>query len=143
MSQEQHFRFLEVMYVQGRINREVYSGVSIHVEEGKAVIEHMAEERFFHAGQSLHGSVYFKLLDDAAFFAASSLQTEYFIVTTSFQIQLIRPITSGILRAEGVVEKPGSTIALASSRLYDSRNRLCGIGSGQFMTSAIRLSNLK
>ncbi|TVR41406.1 MAG: PaaI family thioesterase [Cryomorphaceae bacterium] len=143
MNQESHFRFLETMYLRGRVNREVYSGVTILLEEGKAVIEHMVEDRFFHAGQSLHGSVYFKLLDDAAFFAASSLQTEFFILTTSFQVQLIRPVKSGILRAEGVIEKPGSTIVLASSRLYDARNRLCGIGSGQFMTSAMKLSELE
>lgn len=143
MSAETHYRRLEHMYLSARIHQEVYREVSIEVEHGKAVISHLAESCFFHAAESLHGSVYFKLLDDAAFFAASSLITDAFIVTVSFQIQLLRPIGEELIRAEGWVEKPGKTILLAQSVLYNERGKRAAIGQGQFMKTNQLLSETK
>ena len=42
------------------------------------------KEEYCHTAGGLHGSGYFKLLDDAAFFAAQSLNPTHFVVTTSF-----------------------------------------------------------
>jgi len=83
------------------------------------------------------------LLDDSAYFAANSLVSDYFLFTTSFQIQIIRPVTSGMLRAEGKVVKPGSSVIIAESRLYDEKGKLTAIGQGQFMKSAVLLSEIE
>jgi len=143
MSSETHFRRLEAMYLGGVINREVYHGVKIRVESGKAEIIHAVENQFFHAAKSLHGSVYFKLLDDAAYFAASSLAEDEFLFTASFQINLLRPVTSGFLRAEGWVEKPGKSVIIAQSALFDERNRRVAVGHGQLMKSGKLLSEIE
>ena len=42
------------------------------------------KEEFWHTAGGLHGSGYFKLLDDEAFFAAQSMNPTHFVVTTSF-----------------------------------------------------------
>jgi uncharacterized protein (TIGR00369 family) len=138
-----HFRSLENMYLSAPLNNMVYKDVSVKIRHGKAEISQLIEEKFFHAAGSLHGSVYFKLLDDAAYFAANSLVTDFFLYTTSFQIQILRPLKEGIIRTEGVVIKPGASVIIAESRLYDERNKLAAIGQGQFMKSAIAFAEIE
>lgn len=140
MSVQSHFRRLEEMYLVAKINHAVYHGVKIKIELGEAEIIHTVESQFFHAAKSLHGSVYFKLLDDAAYFAASSVVEDEFLLTTSFQINLLRPVKSGFLRAEGWVEKPGRSVIIAQAVLFDERKRKVAIGQGQFMKSGKLLS---
>jgi len=53
------------MYHAAPVNR-LYSP-RLRVEEGRAVLLMDVDPRFFHPLGSLHGSVYFKALDDAAF----------------------------------------------------------------------------
>ena len=43
------------------------------------------------------------MLDDAAFFAANSLERDVFVLTTSFTTYLTRPVSSGTLRSVGRV----------------------------------------
>ncbi len=70
MSKDPHFVALQKMYLAAPIN-EFYRP-SIDVSEAHATIEIEVSARLFHSARAVHGSVYFKMLDDAAFFAASS-----------------------------------------------------------------------
>ncbi len=94
---------------------------------------------FHHAAQAVHGSVYFRLLDDAAFFAADSQVTDVLVLTVSFTVHFVRPVTSGELRAVGRTLHQGGRLLLAESQLFDAGGRLLGQGSGVFARSAIRL----
>ena len=53
------------------------------------------EKRHCHTAGSLHGSGYFKLLDDAAFFAAQGQEEEKFIFTVSFNTYMVRAVSPG------------------------------------------------
>jgi acyl-coenzyme A thioesterase PaaI-like protein len=97
------------------------------------------EPRFFHAGNAVHGSVYFKNLDDAAFFAVSSLVVDNFVLTSTFNLYLLAPVATGVIRSEGRVVRGGGSSFLAESVLYNSRNEEIGRGSGTFVKSKIRL----
>ncbi|MCF6194162.1 MAG: hypothetical protein L3J46_07505 [Kangiellaceae bacterium] len=85
MNSKEHFRRLEAMYQSAPLN-EFYLPV-MDVSDGTAEISINIEEKYFHAAQAVHGAVYFKMLDDAAFFAVSSLEMENMVLTTS-----LRPI---------------------------------------------------
>ena len=93
-----------------------------------------------HSAHALHGSVYFKALDDAAFFAVNSLVTDVFVLTASFNLYLTRPITEGTLRATGRVVHRSRQVFLAESELLDAQGRQVGRGSGSFMRSTIALT---
>jgi acyl-coenzyme A thioesterase PaaI-like protein len=82
MPRDSHFVALENMYLAAPIN-EFYDP-RIQVSEAAATAEIELAKRFFHSAATVHGSVYFKMLDDAAFFAANSLEREFFVLTTSF-----------------------------------------------------------
>jgi len=60
------------MYAAAPINN--FFLPKITVSEGESIIEIEITEKLHHAAGGVHGSVYFKMLDDAAFFAANSLE---------------------------------------------------------------------
>ncbi len=98
------------------------------------------DPRHFHAAGSLHGSVYFKGLDDAAFFAVSSVVRDVFVLTASFTVYLTRPVSGGVLRAEGRVTSRSRNLYVAESVLYLEPDREAARGSGTFMRSRLPLT---
>jgi uncharacterized protein (TIGR00369 family) len=84
--------------------------------------------------------VYFKALDDAAFFAVNSLVDDVFILTVSFNLYLTRPISEGEMKATGRVIHRSRRLFVAESELIDAKGREIARGSGTFMRSTIPLS---
>ena len=135
---EEHFRRLERMYHGAPINR--FFRPVIRVSSGATELDVPLRPDFFHAAHAVHGSVYFKALDDAAFFAVSSLVPDVFVLTASFNIYLTRPVTEGTLVASGRVVHRSRTLFLAEAELRDPQQRLVARGSGSFMRSTIALT---
>jgi uncharacterized protein (TIGR00369 family) len=135
---EEHFRKLERMYHGAPINQ--FYQPTIRVSEGATELDVPLRPDFFHAAHAVHGSVYFKALDDAAFFAVSSVVPDVFVLTASFTIYLTRPVTEGTLRASGRVVHRSRSVFLAEAELRDGQQRLVARGSGSFMRSAIALT---
>jgi uncharacterized protein (TIGR00369 family) len=138
--QEIHFKKLERMYLSARVNNHLYNGITIRISDQKAELTLKIEEKFFHAANAIHGSVYFKMLDDAAFFAVNSIVKDVFVYTVSFNVQLLRPVTSGIIKSIGELKFKSSNLFIADSTLLDENNKLVGRGSGNFMKSKIELT---
>lgn len=139
MSKDSHFTSLERMYLAAPIN--AFYRPTITVSEGESTIEIDVSPDLFHSGGAVHGSVYFKMLDDAAFFAANSLEREVFVLTTSFTTYLTRPVSSGRLRSVGRVVNRNSSQFIAEAIVYDSGNREIGRGNGVFVRSKLPLVN--
>lgn len=137
MSTEQHFRALESMYQAAPIN-SIYKPV-MTVSEGEARIEIEITEQLFHSARAVHGSVYFKMLDDAAFFAANSLEPEFFVLTNSFTTYLTRPVSEGKLIAVGKVVSRNKSQFIADSVVYDGKGNEVGRGNGIFVRSKMPL----
>lgn len=135
-----HFRNLENMYQAAPLN-DYYSPV-MTVSEGGAEISIDIDKKFFHAGQAVHGSVYFKMLDDAAFFAANSLESEVFVLTTSFTTYLTKPISSGKMLAVGKVVNKNRTQFIAEAVVYNEKGKEIGRGNGIFVRSKNKLSDV-
>ena len=137
MTKDPHFVALENMYLAAPIS-ELYHP-TIEISDSEATIEVEVVEKFFHSAGGLHGSVYFKLLDDAAFFAANSLERDVFVLTTSFTTYLTRPVSSGTIRAVGRVVNRNKSQFIAESVINDSEGNEIGRGSGIFVRSKILL----
>ena len=139
MNKDLHYLALQNMYLAAPIN--AFFQPTIDVSEALATIEIDVSEKFFHAAGAVHGSVYFKMLDDAAFFAASSLERDVFVLTTSFNTYLTRPISAGRIRSVGWVVNKSQFIAEAVA--YDADGNEIGRGSGLFMRSKMPLKDAK
>lgn len=136
-----HFLALEAMYAAAPIN-DFFEPV-LDVQEGQASIEIPVSEKLFHAAMAVHGSVYFKMLDDAAFFAANSLEREFFVLTASFTTYMTRPVVEGRLRSEGQVVDQTKTQFIAESQLFDESGKEVGRGNGIFVRGRLPLTKAR
>jgi uncharacterized protein (TIGR00369 family) len=135
---DDHHRRLERMYLSAPCN-EVYKP-RIAIREGQAEVTIEAGPHLHHAARAVHGSSYFKLMDDAAFFAVNSLVEDVFVLTVSFNIYLLRPISEGTMSATGRVVNASRNLWIAESTLVDGNGKKLGRGSGSFMRSKIALA---
>ena len=137
MTKLNHFSRLESMYAAAPVNK-IYKPV-MEVSKGEAVIEIELSEKYHHSAGGVHGSVYFKMLDDSAFFAANSLEEEFFVLTTSFTTYITRPVASGKMKAIGKVVNKNRSQFIAESVVYDSEGREIGRGNGIFVRGKLPL----
>ena len=135
----QHYLKLQHMYAKAPIN--VFYQPIISIEDGQAEIKMTITEKMHHSAKGVHGSVYFKLLDDAAFFAANSVEVDVFVLTSDFHIRFIRPVSEGVLTATGWVIHAGRKNILAQSVLHDANGKLIGSGQGSFARSSLPLNS--
>ncbi len=135
-----HFQKLERMYLSANMNTHIYDTTTIKISEAEAEIGLTVSEKYFHALGAIHGSVYFKLLDDAAFFAVNSIVTDVFVLTTSFNINLVRPANQGIIRSVGKVRYRSKNLWTAESTLYNEAGKEIAFGTGNFAKSKVALS---
>jgi uncharacterized protein (TIGR00369 family) len=137
-----HFRRLEVMYAAAPCNQHL-PGLDLHVSDGTAEVGFDAAVEHQHAAGGMHGSYYFKLMDDAAFFACNSQVTDVFVLTVSFHIELHRPVGVGRVKAVGRVTKPGRSVLFAEAVLFGPNGEALGRGSGTFARSPIALESVE
>ena len=136
-----HWRALESLYASAPINRLFDSTLAI-LGDGRARISFVIDERYFHAAGAAHGTIYFKMLDDAAFYAANSLVTDRFLLTTGFNLFFTKPVRAGTVTAEGHWVSGRRRVFVAEARLVDAEGEEIGRGTGTFMRSRIALSSL-
>jgi uncharacterized protein (TIGR00369 family) len=136
-----HFRGLESLYAAAPINHKFSSRLHIP-EPGRSRISFDVTPDLFHGAGAAHGTVYFKMLDDAAFYAANSLVEDMFVLTTAFNLLLTRPVREGPLVAEGRWVSGRRRVLIAESWLVDPSGEEVGRGTGTFMRSRIELKSL-
>lgn len=136
-----HWRALEGLYASAPVNTLFESRLEI-VGEGLSRIHFDVTPACFHAAGAAHGTIYFKMLDDAAFYAANTLVTDRFLLTTSFNLFFSRPIKGGRVIAEGRWVSGRRRVLVAEARLIDEDGEEVGRGTGTFQRSRIPLSSL-
>lgn len=137
-----HWRALEGLYASAPVNGLFKSSLQI-LGEGHARISFLIDESCYHAAGAAHGTIYFKMLDDAAFYAANTLVTDRFLLTTSFNLHFTKPVRHGKVVAEGRWISGRRRVFVAESRLIDAEGDEIGRGTGTFMRSRIALSGLE
>lgn len=135
-----HFKKLERMYLDANFNKALYPTTTMKIEEEKATITMQVSDQYFHALGAIHGSVYFKMLDDASFFAVNSIVKDVFVLTTSFNIQITRPVSSGLLKAVGTVRFKSRNLFVGEATLYNEDGKEVAFGTGNFVKSKVQLS---
>lgn len=136
-----HYRALESLYAFAPINALFESRLLIP-GEGRSRIHFRVDDRVHHAAGAAHGTIYFKMLDDAAFYAANSLVSDRFLLTTAFNLHFTRPVRRGDVIAEGRWVSGRRRVFVAEARLIDEEGEEIGRGTGTFMRSHIALSGL-
>lgn len=133
-----HFSKLENMYTSAPINNFFKPKIAIREGHTEVIVE--VRPDFFHAAQAVHGSVIFKMLDDAAYFAVSSVVPDVFVLTASFNLYFLRPTASGTITSFGKILQQSDRLIIAESYVVDYKDREIARGSGTFMRSTIPLA---
>ena len=123
-----HFKKLENMYLSAPFNDHFKP--EINVSEGEAEITYQIKPEYFHAAFAVHGAIYFKAMDDAAFFAVNSVVDDVFVLTVSFTTYLTRPINEGHMHATGRIVHQSQRLFLAEAVVVDDRGRQIARGNG-------------
>lgn len=135
---EEHYSKLVRMYMSAEIQNK-YPGIDLEIEKGFAKITLPIDNSYHHAGGYLHGSVYFRLLDDVCYFAAMSEELTYFYVTKSFNIRFFKPFQNGLIIAKSLEIKYSEKSFHAKGALYDEEGNKLAEGEGIFSKSTYRL----
>jgi uncharacterized protein (TIGR00369 family) len=138
---EAHFRRLEALYRSAPVNRMFESAIEI-TAPGTSRIRFRVEESSFHAANAAHGTLYFKMLDDAAFYAANSLISDRFLLTTAFNLHFTRPMRAGEAIAEGRWISGRRRVLIADAHIIGPDGEEAARGTGTFLRSHIALSSL-
>ena len=136
----EHFKALENMYLAAPVNK--YHQPKIKVSDSRSEISITLKESMYHSAGAVHGSVYFKLLDDSAFFAANSLEKEFFVLTSSFTTYLLKPVIDGELTAVGKVVSTSRSQWIVESIVYYHGSEVAR-GSGVFVRGKYPLQKAK
>jgi uncharacterized protein (TIGR00369 family) len=136
-----HFRALESLYRSQAINAAFVSEIEI-AEPGVARIRFEVEPTSFHAAGAAHGTLYFKMMDDAAFYACNSVVSDRFLLTTAFNLVFTRPLKSGPVVAEGRWVSGRRRVFVGEARLILPDGEEAARGTGTFMRSHIPLTSL-
>ncbi len=134
----EHYRKLENMYLAAPFND--FFEPEITIGDGEAEIIYQVKPEYFHAAFAVHGAVYFKAMDDAAFFAVNSRVEDVFVLTVSFTTYLTRPISEGYMKAKGKIVHQSRRLFLAESVVVDDKGRPIARGNGSFMRSTTPLA---
>ena len=137
-----HFRALESLYRHAAINRLFESEIEIP-EPGFARIRFVVGEETNHAAGAAHGTLYFKMMDDAAFYACNAMVSDRFLLTTAFNLVFTRPLKPGPMIAEGKWVSGRRRVFVGEARLIAPDGEEAARGTGTFMRSHIPLSSLE
>ena len=137
-----HFKRLEKIYLNANFNKYLYSNTEIIVEKNNAEIKMPIKIEYFHALNAIHGSVYFKMLDDAAFFAAQSIVEDYMLLTASFNINFKMPVSTGFITAKGRLKSFSKKEFIAESTLFNANDEIVAFGHGIFKKSKISICSI-
>ncbi|MCP4460208.1 MAG: PaaI family thioesterase [Cytophagales bacterium] len=136
----EHFEKLQRIYLKANINTQNFDTTECKIEARKSTISLTIFEKYFHALGAIHGSVYFKLLDDSAFFAINSIVKKVFVLTTSFNTNIVRPVSSGEITAIGKVRFVSKNLFIAESTLFNEDGKEIVFGTGHFAKSKVELT---
>lgn len=136
-----HRRALESLYASAPINRLFDSRLELP-EAGRSRISFTVRSDHYHAAGAAHGTLYFKMMDDAAFYAANSLVSDRFLLTTAFNLHFTAPMREGEMFAEGKWVSGKRRVFVAEARIFSADGEECARGTGTFLRSHIALSGL-
>ena len=113
----------------------------LQAENGTAVIEFVADERYANPAGTLHGGVLSDIADAAMGFAYyTTLAADESLATLELKINFLRPVWKATLRAKARVVHAGKIVGLIECDILDERQRLVARASSTCMTLRGRLA---
>lgn len=105
--------------------------------DGTAVVRLPWRPEFAQVSGLMHGGVMATALDTAMAFALHSLLgAESVHVSLDLRVDYLRPVSSGVLTATGVVERLGERVAHCTARAVNAAGETVAHGAGTYLVRA-------
>lgn len=129
---------LATLYVNHPMHDHLH--LDLTVKKGESTLAMDVHPSCLNLVGTLHGSLYFKLMDDACFFAALSMNHHAFVATATFTIHYFTPVSSGRLTAKASVVEQMNSKYMCECVIVDQDTTKIGYGSGLFVAPKVPLS---
>jgi uncharacterized protein (TIGR00369 family) len=107
----------------------------LQAENGMAVVEFVADERYANPAGTLHGCVLCDIADAAMGFAYyTTLEADESMTTLELKINFLRPVWKATLRAKAKVVRAGRLVGLIECDVVDEQERLVARASSTCLT---------
>ena len=107
--------------------------IDVDYTQGKAQVGLTVHKSILNLVGILHGAIYFKLIDDACFFAGLSLNKSNFIATSSMSIHYLKPVSKGRIIADAAVVDQVGKKYVCEAAIQDLNGVKYAFGSGMFI----------
>jgi uncharacterized protein (TIGR00369 family) len=114
---------------------------TLEVGDGTSTLRIEVKPSFLSGHGTLHGSVYFKVLDDACAFAVYS-DDEFAAATISFTTYFLKPVTAGTIEAHGRVISRSGRLCVAEGYVQSDGHEVA-CGSGTYMRTRDAFESLR
>lgn len=128
---DEHFKKLEHSYLSAPCNE--YYDPGVRISRGEAEVLIAVVDKFLDGTGSVHESLCFTALNDAARLAVGSMVENAIVVTTSFNTFLFQPVVKGELIARARFLGISGDRYLAEAVLRDADGNELGRGNGAFV----------
>lgn len=141
MNREEHLERLKKCCLMAPITQKLEQVIEIP-EKGKCSITMPFQPALTQNTGLMHGAVIFEAADTAGFIAANSTENIYSVLTAECNINFLRPVASGGIRAEATVVHRGKTLIVCTVQVYNEQGKLVAESRGTYLVSDIPLSEV-
>lgn len=138
-AKQEHFRKLERMYHVLTVSRLL--AVNLTVEAGTAVVEWSGRRGLDRAGAH-EDAICFRMVSDAALFAANSIEMENVLTTVDFNVRFLHGAAQGGMFCNGLAVHRADSLFFAQAELFDGQGRCLAIGSGTLRPTDVALASM-
>ncbi len=133
----EHQKRLQRVYASAPIMRFYNTSYLRFLEEGTTTTL-TVESKYFHGQRALHNSVYFRMLEDAAYFACAAQEPDFHLSTSSFTTNFEEPVSTGKIKAIGTVLKSTKDGYTATAELKDENDVVLATGKGTYKRTEMK-----
>ena len=121
--------------IEQYISHPMHKNLNMNVHFGKesATVSMTIHESILNLVGTLHGAIYFKLIDDSCFFAALSAKESHFVATSNMTIHYVKPTSEGRLVAKARIITKRNRMYLCKSTIFNEKEDIIAYGSGSFI----------
>ncbi|RAP30762.1 thioesterase [Candidatus Marinamargulisbacteria bacterium SCGC AG-343-D04] len=129
-------------FLTSYLNHEMHRNLDLRLEmnDGKSTLSCVISNTILNLVGIVHGAIYFKLMDDACFFAALSIENSHFVATADFNIHYIKPASKGRLTAYAHIVNHRKNRYLCACDIKNDAGELCAHGTGTFVEPKTKYS---
>lgn len=104
------------------------------IDDGKATLILPISQKLLQANQVVHGGVISVLIDSVVGTAVRTILADHFnAMTAEMNINYFRPVSSGVIKAEGKIINKGRTLVVGVADILDEEGKLLATGRATYV----------